>query len=465
MPSAKRGDSNNGVRTTTTTTTTHPTNKKSHHNKHHHHHHHHHHQQHGSSRSSGVKTPTPHHSIDKNKKKLKQQQQQQSSSSYFKAEDASKKATSATNATASSGGSGGSGDGGGGGATKKINVGGRWITVPNNNNNNNGNNDDMDRFPPLKIKSMVPKQMNMIANIALIGRKGSGKSYYGAFILHEFCKHGKIPRVAVMSSSEGSNRFYTKLGVPEKFIRYAFDEEFLQRIINVQQAHCALAEKQCGKPVCEWSDEKKLEHGCIIVLDDLTFDRTQLNRSKALKFLSTVGRHSCCYLLMMSQDPLGLPAQTRGCYDYVCLRRENGFNNIKKLHENYFSRFDHIKEFKHTMIKYTTGDKIMIALASSGSGESPAEQFRWSEAPRFAATREENDPKFFHAMKLRHLCYKPWKAAIKLLSKGWIIGKELDMSDGLDCGGGDDDCYYYHHASFYQKKKHRCYCDHYHHCF
>jgi hypothetical protein len=203
--------------------------------------------------------------------------------------------------------------------------------------------------------------------IVLFGRRGSGKSFLGRRIIKRF---SDIPKIKIVCPSEKLNNDYSK-HIPGICIDDDYKPEILETIFLDQEEiiekinkYNAIIEDYPDK-ISEYKHllaksyidpekgklklaslentleraKKKIEEigdpRVLYIADDIMFKKTSPLRDEQFRKLVFNGRHSKITGLYMSQYPLGVPKDMRGCIDYVFILAEESESSRNLLYENY----------------------------------------------------------------------------------------------------------------------------------
>jgi hypothetical protein len=174
---------------------------------------------------------------------------------------------------------------------------------------------DLDIIPPSTARYMDPEYGG--SKIVVIGKPGTGKSTVISSIL--YAKKHIIPAGIVMSGSEDSNGFYSKI-FPATFVFNSYDEEQLKTFVKRQK----IAKQHIANP---WA---------VVLCDDCT-DSNKIFNSRLQQGLFKRGRHWKLLYILSLQYAMDVNPAIRTNVDGVFILREPILKNRKTLFENYAS--------------------------------------------------------------------------------------------------------------------------------
>ena len=207
-----------------------------------------------------------------------------------------------------------------------------------------------------KIDRMKIKDFQPNSNIAIFGKKHTGKSTLCKWILY-YMTH-KVKLGLVFSKTSVLNHDYDCCIHPLfQFSEYEPDilasAQMIQIIaneINLQRAK---------------NKQKLKRDGIVIVMDDMSAE----TRSKKgnwtkdqnmLEFLFN-GRHYKVTLLMCIHDPMLIPPKNRDNLDYIVISQNLSKIAMEKLYKNYWQdTFDDVSTFAAVMAGCTQEHKMMV---------------------------------------------------------------------------------------------------------
>lgn len=226
------------------------------------------------------------------------------------------------------------------------------------------------------MKSIVFKQSGSSGPvIVFIGRRDTGKSFLVRDLLFH---HQDIPVGTVISGTEASNGFYSKL-VPKLFIHHEYSSVLIENVLRRQKTVL----KQM-KTEMETYKKTTIDPRCFCILDDCLYD-SSWTRDKLMRSLFMNGRHMSCILIITMQFVLGIPPNLRTNIDYVFILREPYFSNRKKIWENYASMFPTLESFCSVLDQCTENYECLV-LDNNAKSNKLTDMVFWyraSEHPDF----------------------------------------------------------------------------------
>jgi len=244
----------------------------------------------------------------------------------------------------------------------------------------------------------LEEDLNPNSFIVLFGRRGSGKSYLGRDIMRRF---RKMPKVKVVCSSESVNHDYEKHipGIcidddydPKKLETIFLDQEDELTKIDEMESQIEVLKKDIQKYnqildsrdyhndwrktekihkhinnlITELEDlEKrlsKIDPRVLYVADDMMFHKKSILEEQQFRRLVFNGRHYKITGLYMSQYPLGVPKNMRGCIDYVFILAEDSENMRQMLYDNYAQGIFSNKYLFYKIMDNCTTDRRALVL-------------------------------------------------------------------------------------------------------
>ena len=170
--------------------------------------------------------------------------------------------------------------------------------------------------------------------LVVVGKPGTGKSSLISALL--YAKKHLIPAGIIMSGSEDSNGFYSKM-FPASFVFNEYNEEQLKKFVKRQK----LASKKTKNP---WA---------VVLLDDCT-DSNKIFNSKVQQGMYKRGRHWNMLYILSLQYAMDIKPSIRTNVDGVFILREPILKNRKALYENYASIVGDFNIFCELMDALTT---------------------------------------------------------------------------------------------------------------
>ena len=190
----------------------------------------------------------------------------------------------------------------------------------------------------IELKYLRLCKIPLDSTIVIVAKRRSGKSTLIRNFLHDL----NPPRVVAFIGSESATAYYSTFISP-LYIHTSWDPQVLQAIIEHQRRYYD------GNP-------KKI---LTMVVDDWGFDKNVM-KSKELRELMQNGRHIGIQIMIAVQFLRSIPLENRGNFDIICVLRENNRNNQKILHEECFSVFDTLADFRRVLQSATNNYGVLI---------------------------------------------------------------------------------------------------------
>ena len=212
----------------------------------------------------------------------------------------------------------------------------------------------------LNLKKFDMSKIGKGAIIAMIGRRGQGKS----FLVRDLLYYKRdVPIGTVISASEGSNRFYSDM-MPSLFIHEEFSAEILSNLVKRQKIVTKKMKQQT-----EQYGKSNIDPYAFLILDDLMYDAPTWIKDINIKDIFMNGRHFNLMFLVTMQFSLGIPPAFRTNVDYVFILRENYINNRKRLYEHYAGMFPTFEIFCQVMNQCTENYECLVIDNTSRSNK------------------------------------------------------------------------------------------------
>lgn len=186
--------------------------------------------------------------------------------------------------------------------------------------------------------------------VVFIGRRDVGKSFLIRDLLFH---HQDVPIGTVMSGSEATNGFYSKI-VPKLFVHNEYNTTLIENVIKRQK----IVIRQMMKEM-EVYRKSSMDPRTFVIMDDCLFD-DKWTRDKMMRFLFLNGRHAKVMLLITMQYPLGIPPILRTNIDYVFILREPYLSNREKIWRNYASMFPTLESFCMILDQCTNNFECLV---------------------------------------------------------------------------------------------------------
>lgn len=188
------------------------------------------------------------------------------------------------------------------------------------------------------LKYFRPDKIPRDSTIAIVAKRRSGKTT----LIRNFVLDIRPQRVIAFVGSEEANKTYAEF-IPPLYIYTHWDPEGLQRIFKYQRDNFD-------------GDEKNI---ITVIVDDFGFD-TDVMKSREMKELFQNGRHLGIQVILAVQFLRSVPLVNRGNFDIICVLRENNKNNQRILHEECFSVFNRLSEFRRVLMQATADYGVLV---------------------------------------------------------------------------------------------------------
>ena len=221
------------------------------------------------------------------------------------------------------------------------------------------------QFRKFDISNMCPNP-----SIAMIAKRGSGKSWTCRDILRTLSKRG-IPGGMIIAPTDEMNTFYGDF-FPDTYIHYKYKSEIIEKLLHRQTQ---MIEKQKQKQ----KEGKKLDPRVILLMDDCLSSKGSWSRDELISRLFFDGRHYQITYILTMQFPLGIQPELRQNFDYVFLFADDVGSSQKKLYEHYAGMFDSLDFFKHTL-ELMTKDFGCMVICNRGAREKLTDKIFWYRA-------------------------------------------------------------------------------------
>lgn len=183
-------------------------------------------------------------------------------------------------------------------------------------------------------------------SIALIAKRGSGKTWVIGNILKQLLKTDKETDVLIIAPTEKFNKFYSTY-FPQSRIVHAYSSELVSNFLTERV--------------------NNLKSKGIIVLDDCLQSKCNWMNDPAILELFYNGRHYNTSMILSMQFPLGIRPELRCNFDYAFLLAEDFMSNQKRLYDHYGGMFPTFGSFRESFTSITQDYKCMV-IENRGSG-------------------------------------------------------------------------------------------------
>ena len=226
----------------------------------------------------------------------------------------------------------------------------------------------------IRLRKFDMKLIPQDAVCVFIGRRRTGKSTLVKDLLWH---HQGIPIGTVISGTEESNSFYSKI-IPPLFIHGEYNAAILQNFVKRQQLMTKKIQQQENAPRGAIVPQNKIDPRSFLILDDCMYDDSWTH-DKNIRYLFLNGRHQKVFFLITMQYPLGLPPVLRTNVDYVFILREPYISNRRRIFDNYGAAFPSLEFFCQIMDQCTENFECLVINNNTRSNRLE-EQIYWYKA-------------------------------------------------------------------------------------
>ncbi len=243
---------------------------------------------------------------------------------------------------------------------------------------------------PYQFRKMSLKSIKCGSIMALIGKRGSGKSV----LVSEFfyVNRKNMHRVVVFSSTEGVNQFYSAF-VPKSFIHTKYDVEKLKSIYDAQKAFINANQLDAKKKGIKY-EKNTHKDNLVIVIDDFMHLKN-IYASETMRDLAFNGRHSNISMILLVQYAMILPSAYRAQIDICFMFKEVINANKKRLYDYYAGMFKTYSEFERIFDRMTNNWECMVIAMTNNSEsvqggiENMCYWYKATQPPKFKVCSKE----------------------------------------------------------------------------
>ncbi len=221
----------------------------------------------------------------------------------------------------------------------------------------------------MPINEFLLDSMVINPTIAMIAKRGSGKSYICRAILYH---NSKIPVGMIIAPTDKMSCFYGNF-FPDTFIHYEYNKNLVEEVLARQQI---MIEKMKIKK----KQNKKIDPRCMLVMDDCLSSKGEWAKEQTIAELFFNGRHYHITYILTMQFPLGMTPEFRSNFDYVFLLADDVISNLKRLYDHYAGMFPSFGLFKQVFAQITK-DYGSLVINNRGSREDLYQKIFWYKAP------------------------------------------------------------------------------------
>lgn len=186
----------------------------------------------------------------------------------------------------------------------------------------------------LKIKEFKLSMLKDHAAIAMIAKRGSGKSIVCRDILRE---KGDIPGGMIIAPTDKMNSFYGDF-IPQLYIHYEFRPELLETLLYRQELMIEKAAEKAKKG-------KKVDPRAFLLMDDCMAKKSSWIKDDTISEIFMNGRHYKLTYMLTMQYSLGISPELRSNFDYVFLLADDFRSNKERIWKHYAGMFPTFDSF------------------------------------------------------------------------------------------------------------------------
>jgi hypothetical protein len=202
----------------------------------------------------------------------------------------------------------------------------------------------------LQLKQFDLKKMVDHATIAMIAKRGSGKSWVCRNIMEQ---KKNIPAAIVISPTEKLNSFYGNF-IPPIYIYNKYDSSILSRVYGRQ------AQMMEDNKIRVAKGKKTKDDRLFLIMDDCMSSKGKWLKDDQILELFFNGRHHHVSFILTMQFSLGIPPELRSNFDYIFLLGEDFISNRKRLYEHYAGMFPTFDIFQQVFNEVTSDFGCMV---------------------------------------------------------------------------------------------------------
>ena len=202
----------------------------------------------------------------------------------------------------------------------------------------------------LRLKKFDIKSMPDHVTIAMIAKRGSGKSY----LTRELLFHKRhYPCTVAVSKTERLNKFFGEF-IPDIYIYESYSNELLGKIFTKQTKILEDNEKRIK------DGKKPKDPRIMIVMDDCMSSKGSWVKEEPIQELFYNGRHYKISFILTLQYCLGIPPEMRANFDYIFLLAEDFITNRRRLYEHFAGMFPDFSSFNDAFTILTEDYGCMV---------------------------------------------------------------------------------------------------------
>jgi hypothetical protein len=211
----------------------------------------------------------------------------------------------------------------------------------------------------VSLRKFDMKKIPQDAVCVFIGRRRTGKSTLVRDLLFH---HQNMPLGTVISGTEESNSFYSKM-IPPLFIHGEFSPIILANFVKRQKIMMARIQRELAA-----GQQSRIDPRSLMILDDCMYDDSWTH-DKNIRYLFMNGRWLKVFFIITMQYPLGIQPALRTNVDFVFILREPYMSNRKRIYDNYCSVFPSFEFFCQIMDQCTQNYECLVVDNTSQSSK------------------------------------------------------------------------------------------------
>jgi hypothetical protein len=201
----------------------------------------------------------------------------------------------------------------------------------------------------LKIKEFKMADMKENAAIAMIAKRGSGKSWVCRDIIK---RQSDLPGGMIISPTDKMSSFYSDF-FPDLYIHYEFSTDIIKSLLQRQEQ---IIEKSKQKKI----EGKKVDPRVFLLMDDCMSQKATWAKDNTIAEIFMNGRHYQLTYMLTMQYSLGISPELRSNFDYIFLLSEDFISNQKRIYEHYAGMFPSFDSFQLVFNKLTDDFGCMV---------------------------------------------------------------------------------------------------------
>jgi hypothetical protein len=211
----------------------------------------------------------------------------------------------------------------------------------------------------VSLRKFDMKKIPQDAVCVFIGRRRTGKSTLVRDLLFH---HQNMPLGTVISGTEESNSFYSKM-IPPLFIHGEYSPIILANFVKRQKIMMARIQREL-----QAGQQSRIDPRSLMILDDCMYDDSWTH-DKNIRYLFMNGRWLKVFFIITMQYPLGIQPALRTNVDFVFILREPYMSNRKRIYDNYCSVFPSFEFFCQIMDQCTQNYECLVVDNTSQSSK------------------------------------------------------------------------------------------------